>query len=547
MQNNILIGVFVLLCFAFAFSLFKNIAYPLLWNDEAETAVFANRILDYGYPKIDDNKNALYLFEAPGKIAWDKKTGAYIGSNWGQYYYSVMGAILAKKENDIYKKTALLRLPFAIIGLTGLGVMTLSAIGLFKKNTSSKLLFLSLFALFELLSIPLILHLREVRYYSPLIFLLACLFYVYINHKFFDPTRYFYYISSTILLMFFLFNTFSPAYFIFSATVILYEFSDFLKNPKIKIRSFIVNMAPFIVSAILTAPLLIFFRTFHISGEYARFAQGYCAPYHIRVFEIVNFFLHYDFLWLVIGIKCILLSLKLYSHPETNRKFQISNLLSLFFVIYVVVIAKMPLPILFQRYYIAIQPILALILLVDLFNAFELISNIKDGNFKRRLKAMFAFLITAIFLLTGINKIEPIKRHFYEITHRYRGPLDFVIPYIKANYKDPERLIIATNYEEPSYMYYLGSKVIVGFVGNNLEEDSKMQPDIIVPRKQRLFGQQRAFAEFLQKGRYRKNSFPVLDYLVNNMPEIGHGRFSHLYKTPLATNENERLDIFIRQ
>ena len=275
--------------------------------------------------------------------------------------------------------------------------------------------------------------------------------------------------------------------------------------------------------------------------------KGYCVQYHIGVFEIVNFFLRYDFLWLVIGIKCILLSLKLYSHPETNRKFQISNLLSLFFVIYILVIAKMPLPILFQRYYIAIQPILVLILLVDFFNAFELISNIKDSNFKRRLKAMFVFLITAIFLLTGINKIEPIREHLYEITHRYRGPLDFVIPYIKANYKDPERLIIATNYEEPSYIYYLGSKIIVGFVGNNLEEDSKAQPDIIVLRKQRLFGQQRSFAEFLQKGRYRKHSFPVLDYLVNNIPEIGHGRFSHLYKTPLAANENERLDIFVRQ
>ncbi len=67
-KNKILIVIVFLLSIIFAFSLFKNIAHPLLWNDESETAMFARRILEYGYPKVHDGKNILYLMALPIKI-----------------------------------------------------------------------------------------------------------------------------------------------------------------------------------------------------------------------------------------------------------------------------------------------------------------------------------------------------------------------------------------------------------------------------------------------------------------------------------------------
>jgi hypothetical protein len=544
-QNKILAGILIFLCSVFAVSLFKNIAYPLLWNDEAETAVFADRVLDYGYPRISDGKNILYLFEMPGKVAWEKKTGAYIGTGWGQYYYAVPGAMLARNVNEIYKKTAILRIPFAIIGFAGLALIVLSVIRIFKEDLRAKLSFLSLFALFEIISIPLVLHLREARYHSILVFLLACLLYLYINHKFFGTPGNFWYISLTAVSAFLLFNTFSPAYFIIIVTIILYECAYFFKERKAK--SSAVNIMPFLLSLIFVAPLLIFFRTFQISGEYARFAAGYCAPYCTRVLEIAGFFLRYDFLWPAIMVKAILFCLWFRFRPGTNTKFYVSNLLSVFFIIYILVIAKMPLPVIFQRYYIAMQPILTLILLIDIFNVFDLISGIGIVDLKRRFKTIFVLSITAVLLLSGVSKIGAIEGHLYEITHRYRGPLDFVVPYIKANYSEPGRLVIATNYEEPAYMYYLGSKTTVGFVGNNIEADSKIQPDIIVLRKQRLSGQQQLFSNFLKSGSYKIVFFPVSDYPVNNIPELDHGRFSHLYETPMPGNDNERLDIFVKQ
>ena len=48
--------------------------------------------------------------------------------------------------------------------------------------------------------------------------------------------------------------------------------------------------------------------------------------------------------------------------------------------------------------------------------------------------------------------------------------------------EDTSELVIATKYEEPVYMYYLGSRVIVGYYGASLARDLELQPDVIVPR-----------------------------------------------------------------
>jgi len=36
----------------FTISLFKHISYPLMWADESMTAVGAQRVFEFGYPKV---------------------------------------------------------------------------------------------------------------------------------------------------------------------------------------------------------------------------------------------------------------------------------------------------------------------------------------------------------------------------------------------------------------------------------------------------------------------------------------------------------------
>ena len=41
-------------------ALFRHLSYPLLWADEAETALFAERVLEHGYPKVHGPRNVVY-------------------------------------------------------------------------------------------------------------------------------------------------------------------------------------------------------------------------------------------------------------------------------------------------------------------------------------------------------------------------------------------------------------------------------------------------------------------------------------------------------
>jgi hypothetical protein len=47
----------------FAAWVLKHLSYPLLWNDEAETAMYAERILEFGYPKVHDGRNVVFELE----------------------------------------------------------------------------------------------------------------------------------------------------------------------------------------------------------------------------------------------------------------------------------------------------------------------------------------------------------------------------------------------------------------------------------------------------------------------------------------------------
>ncbi|MDD5355958.1 MAG: hypothetical protein PHY56_05450 [Candidatus Omnitrophica bacterium] len=559
LKNKILFGVFCLLIILFAFSLFKNIGYPLLWNDEAETAMYATRILNYGYPKVHDGRNVVYISsKIPVEAGIDGRSDAYLGGVWGQYYFGAIGEFFAQKTNDIYIKTAVLRIPFALIGFIGVVIMALAVINIFKKRLTDKLLFLIFFVFLELLSVSLALHLREVRYYSLVVFLSAGIFYAYINYRFIEKINFASYFFITTALLLFLFNTFPPTYFIFLISIGLYESLDLLRRRRLK--GFIINLSPLVASFITVIPFLIFFKIFSIGrGDLARAFQITLAVQYVKIISLLHFFLKYEFLSLVLVVKLILVSVSFYLRrsdrlksvnqekmEEINRKAQISNFLSLFFVIYLLVITKVPVFVIYERYYIILQLVLVIVLLLDVLLIFEYISNISCSPVtKTRAKVIILFLISVTFLLGGLGKIGPVKNHIYEIFHRYQGPLDFVIPYIRTNYKNPEELVIATNYEEYSYMYYLGSKTTIGHEDNNLEEDLMLQPDIVIFRKSYPQDIQ-IFNDFLQKERYARVSFPCFDYPVNNIPESNVQLPPHLYKTKIAENEDERLDIYIR-
>ncbi|MBN2143042.1 MAG: hypothetical protein JW774_00310 [Candidatus Aureabacteria bacterium] len=537
-----------MLIFLYAFSLFKNISYPLLWNDEAETAVYAERILDFGYPRVHDGKNALNLFSSNMDMALKEPYDAYIGSVWGQYYFCVPGAWLARKTDDLYLKSALMRIPFALAGMIGV-FLSAGLVISFYTGKMAKLRYMILFLLMELVSVVLILYLREVRYYSLLIFLTSgvlCLYTAWKFHKRISDRNY------SILMVFFLFllfNVFHPVMIGLVCFLTAYEIIGWFWVRLSKqsepagenggsLKALFRALLPMMVAFVLILPLVHFFEMVKLSAYYSSMRGYSWLKYfnHIRIIWI--FYLQNDLLLPVLLIKALLVFLRLSNRsllknmPVMLLQCKYSDFLFFFFISMVLFIARIPL--LWERYYVWMHPfwmamfILDLTLIVDLLKANGLWG-------ERRIKMQVILLIVILCGHVAWEKRWIVRAHLYELFHQYKGPLDFVIPYLRDHYPHPEQLVIATNYEEPSYMYYLRCKVTVGFTRNNIEEDRKISPDIIIYRKNWNGLQADILSELYQQGRFNRVSFPVFDYPVNNIPETK----MHLYKTGLSSNEED--------
>ena len=270
------------------FSIFKNISYPLFWADESMTVMGGVRVLQFGYPKVHDGKNVFYDLNHPDlSLGIDKNTDAYIGgASWGQYYFAVLGIKLAEMTDDFYAKTAIIRTTFGIMGLAGL--LVLAFLGrLFFQTGLSKKGYLVLFVFFELISISLVLNLREARYYSLAIFLIASCITVYTRYRILKTGRYLTYAALLIVLLFFLFITFSPAYFILLVSIFTFESiltarnllskyfgkGNITSSPALSLKeiakNYFISLLPALISVAMVSPLIFFFETFHIGQELA--------------------------------------------------------------------------------------------------------------------------------------------------------------------------------------------------------------------------------------------------------------------------------------
>ena len=562
----------VILCFLsflFLVSLFKNISYPLFWADESMTVMHGQRVLEYGYPKVHDGKNVLYDLRHPNPtLGIDEKTDAFIGgANWGQYYVAAIGVKLAEMSDDIFTKTAIIRSLFALIGLAGIAVLAFLGSRFFH-NKQSKTVFLILFMFFELISVPLVLHLREARYYPITVFLVAFTVFVYAQNRILNKTKYLGFLTLLTASLFLMFVTFSPVYFIFLAAIFLFEslilakrfvysrrVQDVKTSTKELSRDYVKAMLPFALSLIAVAPLLSFFRVFHIAEEMAKFdallsiTDG-VTMYLTNLSMLWGYAVRSDFICLAIFLKLAIFTcfaLKLFNKglPSFDMpKLVFSYFLTILFLVYFFAIAKIP-NFLFTRYFIPLQPVLALIIILDSAVIYNYISQWRSSAALYCRGALILLCLGFVFLNILVN-MGNIKGHLYEVSHPYKGPLDYVIPFIKEKYASTDNLIIATNYEETSFMYYLNSKVTIGFVGNNLEQDALIMPDVVVYRK--TWGDfEKLFSSWLATGHYSRIVFPVVDHPTNNIPELNWAPpFLHRFRTEETMDERAKLDIFLR-
>lgn len=521
----------IILVLIFGISLFGKLAYPLMWNDEAETVMQATRVMTWGYPKVHDGKNVLNLTEVADKSVGVKESiDAWIHLGWGQYYFAVIGVYIASFFEDLYVKTFWLRFPFAVVGF--LGVMfywfVIDSISFLKRHRIEAMIG---FVTLEIFSIFLVLHLREARNYSPNLFLTMVFIYLFVRYRF-QKERWGRYCIGLPVLVFVAYNFYFPLTVVYLIFLALIEVLELLKNSNGK--NGLKWLWPILFSIIVVTPLVFFYETLYVSRALSEgFNNGFLL-YAQNLLSAVVFLTKYDLFYLLMFSRTVvLIALRKYGEEQ-----KVANYLSLFVLVYLLVVSRMPY--LFERYLVPLQPVVALLIIID----FALIY-----DFRKKVAGIWevsiSFGLTSYLLFLGMFGFGNIFGHIYELTHRYQGPLDYVIPYLKSRYQNTEDLIIATNYEEGVYMYYLGSRVIIGYVGNNLEEDLKLEPDVVIPRLGRPNSRE-VLDKFIATGDYEHITFPVYDYQYNNISELGLV-YPHLYETKYAESKDEALTIYVRK
>jgi len=109
--------------------------------------------------------------------------------------------------------------------------------------------------------------------------------------------------------------------------------------------------------------------------------------------------------------------------------------------------------------------------------------------------------------------------------------------------------VIATNYEEYAFMYYLRSHVIIGLALNNLARDQQLEPDVVVPRR-RWPRSLQALRPLLARGEWEELRLPVRDTHHNNVPALSRSAFipdPHRFETPAEDDPDAQLLLYLRR
>ncbi len=543
--SNLILGLVLIVC------VFKNISYPLFWADESMTIMGTERVLQYGYPKSHDGKNTLNdLYCTDPKMAVNEEDDAFIGgASWGQYYYGTIGYALADKADDMYTKTGIVRSTFAFIGIAGIFLLIYFMSGLFT-NGFTKQIFIFIFLLCEFTSCTLLLHLKEVRYYSIAFFISAFLLSIYVRYRFYKPFNNILFIFLLSASSWLLFNTFSPLYFIFSLSIGLSEIImmvfEYVKTKKLmdsfkKSLPVIVSLA---IAFFAVSPLLIYFKTFaRAEVNYSDLNFNF-SVYKTYLALVIGYFENRELFWLALAMRIgILLNIKKVM-TLNSPLFKASNYFTLLFIVFVFSIPKIPTGI-FSRYLIYMQPVLCLSAIFDFFLLFKLFLNDQKNIFNAK-TVVLIITFSGLFSYTVLMNLPYLRSHLFEMTHQYKGPLDYTIPFIKSNFTETDKLVIATNYEETSYMYYLKSKVIVGNMCNNIASDSLLSPDII-SRRYALTMMPGVFDKFHKQAVYDTIVFPLNDATVNNIPEL-YTEPQHKFVSDTSSNgQNGQVILYVKK
>jgi 4-amino-4-deoxy-L-arabinose transferase-like glycosyltransferase len=480
------ISLIVLLALSAAL-LLTGIGNQYLWQDEAETAMLANNVLKYGYPKAYDGTNL---------ITPRIRTGYGPGHSW-LYHPWMQFYITAASFKLFGANTFSARLPFALLGIVNIFLAYFLARRFIEDDTVAR------WAAFLLaVSVPFILLMRQCRYYAPVVFfvLLAVLFYL----RFLSGRKTRDLVVSALSMIgiaYTVHGIFIPVFAAIGADYLLFE-----RKKETFLRVFIAGA----VVCLFSLPWFVFSN----SAAHEAVINLKRLKKNIEFdFRMINKYIFpAAFFAAVYVARGILLRRFTVMLSDAEYKFVRFLLMLTAFSIAVLAFAEER----NFRYLVFLMPFYCIATALILKRLFA---------FSKRTFASFVIL----FVLTGFfNSGYPtcyFPKYLYEITHDYDGPVEGIVNFLRANAKPGDEVKIA--YDDLGVMFYTGLKV-----DNFLVYDAAHMPDWIVFRRDWKEDLESPYFKDV-RDRYRQYVLGYPDIAWENRPDdMGYHKFWTDTKAP---------------
>lgn len=481
---------------------FTNLDGRYLWDDEAETALLAQRVLRSGVPIAWDGRN---LISQECSTDFDENY-LWRQTPWAQFYLAALSFRLFGAD------TLTARLPFAVLGVLTIVSLYVLGLSLFHDRALAALAS-GLLAL----SVPFLLHVRQARYYA--VAILATVWVLYFFAALLRDRR-----GAVLGLALAMTVLFHSNYLVFFATAAGIGLAFFAFTPET--RSVIRLLGAGVATLVLSLPWLAIFDIRGKTGValasasvglYTGTLWGYLVRVELYACSAV-------LLAAIVAARYVSMGGRFGEGWPAPRA---CLALGLFALGHILVISAAPFA--FFRYVVTLLPALALLQAAAL-----------RALWPANRVATVVGLALLVFLdrgdlVHGALGSAPAK-YVYEITHDVPGPIAAIVGHLRANGRPGERVFIT--YGDLPLRFYTDLDVRGGQGCQSLA--GWPFPDWIVPRFFFRFRTNApgADADAERTGRYlrtevplrqyRETRLPTVDTIWENIPEPDR----HVYRAP---------------
>ncbi|MBI3011910.1 MAG: glycosyltransferase family 39 protein [Candidatus Omnitrophica bacterium] len=392
-----------------------------LWQDEAETALLARHTLQFGYPRGYDGRQNYIEIEPFGYGPRE----AWIYNPWLPFY--LLAGVFALAGES----TGAARLPFALCGLLTIFLTWRLAAWLTDDRRIQR------FAVALLtFSVPFLLHMRQCRYYAMATLLLIAVCLAYLAFLARPTLKRAMGLAALLTLLFHTnFGTFIPC----ALALFLHQAGWGSRETS---RPFLIGMGLVIA---LTFPWILYFYRPAFIGAVSLERLYRHLEYYVRVTN--KFLVPIGFMAAMSGV----FALTRRAPPPSNGTRRPSALPWFIVLMVGVQVAFLLIP--DQRHLRYLMPLFPLLVIGE---AWWFVRWWLGGPWPR-----LGWVMVALALFTNVlrspHAAVPLVDFVYELTHRYVGPMEGVVGYLRSHGRPDQ--VVKIPYDDRTIMFYTNLKV----------------------------------------------------------------------------------------